>query len=291
MSDNHNNHNTSGKGNVDNSIECSNNGNDRKNEEPIVVKILKIEDEAKNIKTFHLDIKLESKPGQFVMLWIPGLNEKPFSIYESENVLKLTVAKVGEFTEKLFSYKVGDKIGVRGPYGKPFSIAGKHIALVGGGYGSAPLTFLAKEALKQGIKSELIIGARNKELLLYMDKEYPDEIKRHYCTDDGSYGFKGFTTERLKEILKEKKIDTIYTVGPELMMKKIVDISDEYNAGCQISLERYMKCGFGVCAVCCVDPLGLRMCVEGPCIDKQTAKQITEFGKYHRDAAGKKIKF
>ena len=115
-------------------------------------------------------------------------------------------------------------------------IKGKHIALVGGGYGSAPLTFLAKQALKNNIKSELIIGARSKNLLLYMNKEYPQEIKRHYCTDDGSFGFKGFTTDKLRELLQnDKTIDMVFTVGPELMMKKVVEICDKFNIGCQIS--------------------------------------------------------
>jgi dihydroorotate dehydrogenase electron transfer subunit len=254
-------------------------------------KLLKIIDEAQDIKTFLFEGTLNAKPGQFVMLYIPGVNERPFSVYEdSEKSFALTIAKVGEFTSKLFDLKAGEKLAYYGPFGKPFEIKGKHIALVGGGYGTAPLTFLAKEALKKGIKSELIIGARNKELLLYLNKEYPKEITRHYCTDNGSYGYKGFTTEKLRELLeKDKTIDMIYTVGPEIMMKKVVEISDEFKTGCQISLERYMKCGYGICGSCCVDPDGLRMCKEGPCIDKELAKKVSEFGIYHRDGSGKKI--
>ena len=150
---------------------------------------------------------------------------------------------------------------------------------------------LAKQALKQSIKSELIIGAKSKQLLLYIDKEYPKEVIRHYCTDEGSYGFKGFTTEKLKEILNNNNIDMVYTVGPEIMMKKVVEICDEFNVDCQLSLERYMKCGYGICGSCSVDPMGIRMCKEGPCIDKETAKIITEFGKYHRDRVGRKQEF
>jgi dihydroorotate dehydrogenase electron transfer subunit len=243
------------------------------------------------IWTFCFEDHLDSKPGQFVMLVIPGLNERPFSIYhDDKKEFALTIAKVGEFTAKLFEMDVGAKLGYYGPFGKPFELKGKHIALVGGGYGSAPLTYLAKEAMKKEIKSEIIIGARSKELLLYQNKDYPNEITRHYCTDDGSFGFKGFTTEKLRELLaKDKTIDMVYTVGPELMMKKVVEVTDEFNVGCQISLERYMKCGFGICGSCCVDPDGLRMCVEGPCIDKELAKKVSEFGQYHRDGSGKKI--
>ena len=256
---------------------------------PKQTRIINVIEEAKDIKTFVFDGKLNSKPGQFVMIHIPGCDERPFSIYEdNQNNFSLTIAKVGKLTTELFKLKTGEALCYTGPFGKPFEIKGKHIALVGGGYGSAPLTFLAKEGLKQDIKSELIIGSKTKELLLYIDKEYPKEIKRHYCTDDGSFGFKGFTTDKLKELLNNNNIDMVYTVGPEIMMKKIVEICDEYNIECQISLERFMKCGYGVCGSCSVDPMGIRMCVEGPCIDKEIAKKIKEFGKYHRDGAGKK---
>jgi len=255
-------------------------------------RIVKVVDEAKDIKTFYFEGKLDARPGQFVMLYLPGLNERPFSVYVDSGHFALTIAKLGEFTTKLYEMKVGEKLAYYGPFGKPFEIKGKHMVLVGGGYGSAPLTFLAKEALKKGIKSELIIGARTKDLLLYINKEYPKEIVRHYCTDDGSFGFKGFVTAKLTELLRNNKsIDMIYTVGPELMMKKVVEISDDFNVGCQISLERYMKCGFGICGTCCVDPDGLRMCKEGPCIDKELAKKVSEFGEYHRDASGKKVFF
>ncbi len=250
-------------------------------------------DEAENIKTFVFKGRLNSKPGQFVMLWIPGLDERPFSIYEDNgDSFSLTIARIGKFTENLFKKKSGDALAYFGPFGKPFEIRGKHIALIGGGYGSAPLTFLAKEALKKGIRSELIIGAKTKHRLLYQHNNYPMGITRHYCTDDGSCGFKGFTTDKLRELLKnDPSIDMVYAVGPELMMKEAVKVSDDFAIGCQISLERHMKCGYGICGSCSVDPSGIRMCVEGPCIDKELAKKITEFGNYHRDGSGKKIFF
>lgn len=257
------------------------------------ITIKRIVDEADNIKTFYFQSEspIQSQPGNFIMLWIPRVNAKPFSVYiDNGNEFACTIANVGEFTSALFQMKEGDTLGYYGPFGKPFELKGKHIALVGGGYGTAPLTFLAKEALKKGIKSELIIGARNKDLLLYVYEGYPPGISRHYCTDDGSYGFQGFTTQKLKEVLQQNPdIDMVYTVGPEIMMKKVIELCDEHNIDCQISLERYMKCGFGICGSCCVDPIGFRMCKEGPCVDKATAKKVTEFGKYHRDGAGKKI--
>jgi dihydroorotate dehydrogenase electron transfer subunit len=108
-------------------------------------------------------------------------------------------------------------------------------------------------------------------------------------TDDGSAGSKGFVTELLKSVLQKNKVGKICTCGPEMMMKKVVEISDEFKTPCEISLERYMKCGLGVCGQCCADPLGIRMCTEGPVIKKETAKRISEFGKYRRDASGRRV--
>lgn len=113
--------------------------------------------------------------------------------------------------------------------------------------------------------------------------------KTMVSTDDGSEGQKGFVTELLHALLQKEKIGKICTCGPEIMMKKVVELSDDFKIPCEISLERYMKCGLGICGQCCVDPLGIRMCTEGPVIKKETAKKITEFGKYRRDASGRRV--
>ena len=89
------------------------------------------------------------------------------------------------------------------------------------------------------------------------------------------------------KLIKEKKYDCVYTCGPEAMMKKVFDICSRRRIPIQLSLERYLKCGIGICGHCCVDGIGIRMCAEGPVIDGATAKKVTEFGKYKRNAAGK----
>jgi dihydroorotate dehydrogenase electron transfer subunit len=102
---------------------------------------------------------------------------------------------------------------------------------------------------------------------------------------------KGYNTLILEKLLAEKKsskkINCVCTCGPELMMKRISDMCFAAKVNAQISIERYMKCGFGVCGQCCVDPDGLRMCKEGPVVDNARARKILEFGKYHRDAVGR----
>ena len=262
-------------------------------EQPIIMPIIDIVDEAQDIKTFKFKGKIKARPGQFVLLWIPRLNLKPFGVsYQDDNSFSVTVSKIGKFTKELFKKKVGDRIGIQGPYGKTFQIDKKNVILVGGGYGAAPLAFLAETLEKQGAKVTFIIGAKTKGCFIYESRFKNSKINLLCMTDDGSLGKKGFTTDVLKQILnKDKNVDMVYTVGPEIMMKKVIEVTDEYKIPCQASLERYMKCGFGICGQCCVDRVGVRVCQEGPVFSKEFIKKyINEFGKYERDKTGNKIK-
>ncbi len=260
-------------------------------EQPQMVRIENIVDEARDLKSFVFNYDLGAKPGQFVICWIPRVDEKPFGVcFQNRNKFAITVSAVGDFTEKLHKLKVGDFIGIRGPYGNGFKIEGNHIVIVAGGYGAAPLAFLADEAHKKGIIVDFIIGAKTKELLPYLERMKRNGIRVHACTDDGSFGVKGFTTDVLKKILKEGDVDKVYTCGPEIMMKFVIGICDKHYVDCEVSLERYMKCGFGVCGQCAVDPTGWCVCKEGPVFTKEQIQQITEFARYKRDASGKKVK-
>ena len=254
-----------------------------------MIRIKKIIKEAKGIKSFVFEHKLDAKPGQFIILWIPRLDEKPFGIsYQDNKKFAITVSSVGAFTEKLCKMKEGDLVGIKGPYGNPFTIEGKRIALVAGGYGAGPIAFLADEAVKQRKKVYLIIGARNKDYLLYLDRFKNSKVKLLACTDDGSYGEKGFTTDLLGKMIK--KIDKVYACGPEIMMKYVLKLAEANNTDAEFSLERYMKCGQGLCGQCCVDETGWRVCKEGPVFNKKQIKQIKEFANYKREKSGKKVK-
>lgn len=260
-----------------------------KKEKPIILKIKKIKSEAFNTKTFVFDYQLKALPGQFLMLWIPGVDQKPISISrQTNNNFELTVSKIGKATTELFKMKVGDSIGISGPYGNSFSIKSKaKVILVGGGCGSAPLRFLADTAKKAKCNITFITGARSAKNVLFK-KEFPGTC---IVTDDGSAGFKGFTTQKLEELLKKEKYHKVYACGPEIMMKKVAEMCERYHVPCEISMERYMKCGFGVCGQCAVDPLGICICQDGPIFSGVEAKKITEFGKYHRDKSGLKKYF
>ncbi|MDD4351666.1 MAG: dihydroorotate dehydrogenase electron transfer subunit [Candidatus Gracilibacteria bacterium] len=257
----------------------------------LTLKIARIEKEAAAVRTYWFKHRLDAKPGQFVMLWIPGFDQKPISIaYADKKEFALTVSAIGPATKHLEKMKVGDVLGILGPLGTYYKIpAKKKLVCVAGGYGAAPLYFATLEALQKGCQVDFILGARTKDLLLYQNKLAKTKARVHITTNDGSKGKKGLVTDVLEQLCASKKPFEIMTCGPELMEYGVFQIAEEYKVPCQISIERYMKCGTGVCGSCSVDPQGLRMCTEGPVVDKVLAKMIYEFGKYHRDATGTKI--
>src|SRR3989338_6152825 len=263
-----------------------------KNEMPVTVPIKKVIDEANGIKSVILPYRLNAKPGQFAMIWLPGGDLKPVGVsYQDESSFGITVSAVGGWSKKICEMKAGELLGVMGPYGKAFKLEGKNIVLIGGGYGAASLMMLAERALKEETNATMIIGARSSDCLIYRERVKQLGLKTIFTTDDGSFGEKGFTTDVLQKILKEEKADKVFAVGPELMEKRVAEICLENNVPCEISIERYMKCGFGVCGACSVDDEGKRVCVEGTVFSGEEALKIREFGKYHRDGSALKKEF
>lgn len=265
-----------------------------KNDQPLILPIIRVRDEAEGVKTYYFSHRLNSQPGQFVMLWIPGVNEKPFSIaYDTGEEFGLAIAKVGPSTEKLFECNAGDRVGIRGPYGRPFTeVKGaREVMMVGGGYGTAPLATLVEQLVSKGVKARFINGARTESKLLFRDRLAQLDAEIYYTTDDGSLGEKGRVTLPLERLLKTGTIDFIYACGPEPMEKAIFDLAEKYNVSSQISIERYMKCGYGICGACAVDGTGQPMCLEGPVVTNEQARMIQEFGAHHRKGSGRKEKF
>lgn len=259
-----------------------------------ILPIKKIIKENEVTNTYVFQYRLRSKPGQFVMFWIPGIDEKPLSIaFDDGKEFWLTICKVGPATEELFELKVGDLVGIRGPLGTHYKFeAGSSLALVAGGYGAAPMYFVAQEALKIGCKIDFLIGARNKDLLLYTQKILGlGSTQLHISTNDGSAGFKGFVTQLLEKLLNEKKIDYVFSCGPEVMMKAVGDVCEKAKVKAFMSMEKYMKCGIGVCGQCALDNTGDLVCVKGPVMSWDYLRKLPEMGKYHRDAQGKKHYF
>ncbi|MFQ5801190.1 MAG: dihydroorotate dehydrogenase electron transfer subunit [Candidatus Hydrothermarchaeales archaeon] len=253
------------------------------------VKIKKVINETKNIKTFRLDLDLPTLPGQYVMLWVPGYDEKPLSVSYPGRNMGITVLKKGVTTTHLHDMKAGDIVGVRGPFGRAFKISGKELIAVGGGVGMAPIAPLAERAIEQGKEITVIVGAVTKSELLFVDRLEKAGAKIIITTDDGTCGKKCFTTNALEEELGNGKYDECFTCGPEIMMVKVLEIGKRHDLPTQVSMERYFKCGIGICGHCVMDDGGLRVCKEGPNFRDVEVEKFKDFGRYTRDASGKKI--
>lgn len=253
--------------------------------EVVMARVREVVKENARVSSIMLDLELKAVPGQFVMVWLPGENEKPFSLsFCGPQGIGVTVAAVGPFSKKLQELKAGDSVGVRGPFGKGFKLEGEKVAVVGGGCGSAPLGFLVEELAKSGRKVVFINGAKTRDELFFTERAKSAGAEIIVCTDDGSEGRKGFVTDALSSLLEKEEIDCVFTCGPEVMMKRIVMLCAEKGVNCQASLERFMKCGFGVCGQCAVD--GLLVCRDGPVFPLNKLVKLKEFGGARRDACG-----
>lgn len=246
---------------------------------PVPVTIVRVKEETPSVRTFFFDRSFPFSPGQFVMVWVPGIDEIPMAL-SSEN--SITVQNVGDATAALFGTGEGGKIGIRGPFGNGFSRAEKVLAIAGG-VGAAPLLPLARADCVM----TLLLGAKTESELLFIDllDECTDVL---IATDDGSLGLKGFVTQ-LMDDLNLGAYDRIAVCGPEVMMRAVLAKVGEKGIAhkTEFSLHRYMKCGVGVCGSCCIDPSGLRVCRDGPVFTGDKLLK-SEFGYYMRDASGRK---
>ncbi len=245
--------------------------------------ISRIITENSKVRTFELACDISASPGQFVMVWLPQVDEKPFCVV-SPSPLTISIAKVGAFTTKIWELKEGDKVAFRGPYGKGFSPKGKEILLVGGGYGAAPLYFLASQAKAKGIKVNVVLGARTADELLFEEKFAKLGCNVVIATNDGSKGLQGFSTIAAFGVMDKTKIDAVYSCGPEKMMQAIAKECQKRKIPCQLSLERFCKCGFGICGSCTIN--GYRVCQDGPVFEGEFLLGLDEFGAVKRSAAG-----
>lgn len=248
-----------------------------------VKEIIEIKTENKNVKTIFFNENNKTIPGQFYMIWIPNVDEIPMSVsYIGKNTNAITFRKVGDATNNLFNLEIGDKIGIRGPYGNGFKLNRKNIVFIGGGTGLATLAPAIESVYDKNIEIKLIMGFRNKDEMFFYNRFYKLLKTIFISTDDGSVGVHGNVIKLAKENIKDKKC-SIITCGPETMMKKLYDIYYSYSF--QASLERYMKCGVGLCGQCCIGN-GLRVCLEGPVFNSKELKKIDDFGKYKRNESG-----
>lgn len=247
---------------------------------PLDCIIREVRSEAPQIKTFRLDRELDPAPGQYVMVWVRGVDEVPMSFSGPDTI---TVQAVGEATRALFSLGAGSSIGLRGPLGKGFVLRGGKILLIGGGVGVAPLAFLGEQALSAGVEVASLVGFRSSEDIIFESrfKALGDTI---ITTDDGSGGIRGRVAEGLKH-LDLAEFSQIYLCGPEPMMWDIISRARPHAGKLQACINRYFKCALGICGSCCLDPEGIRVCVEGPVVSAERLLE-SEFGRYRRGPTG-----
>lgn len=249
-----------------------------------------------------LSKSLEVLPGQYFMLWVPDLDEIPVSVSNySSNKISFTICNVGSASEALVTINESQLIGLRGPFGNGFSINhNKNVLLIAGGIGIAPLRFLLYYFLSNNSKRRIVLiqGAKTESELIYKAELERLSIEKEFCTEDGSFGFKGFPTSFLGSLLETEKIKTsnweIYTCGPEIMMKNILNIIIEHDLAdvIQFSLaDRYIRCGFGICGSCFLDDLGLSICMDGPVFSGSLLQKVSDFGKFGRNQNGSKYLF
>ena len=253
--------------------------------------IEKIIDETPTVRTLIFSDKVLSSglPGQFAMVWIPGVNELPMSVMitQEKDKAAFTVRKRGESSTAMYNLTVGDYIGVRGPYGNCFDIKDGKLLLIGGGTGLVPLLRLITFC-KPSHDITLLMGAQTKEEIFFEDLANKllekNEHKVIPVTEDGTYGKKGFVTDALEELLEKSSFDAVYTCGPELMMYKTVKLALSNQIFVQASLERMMKCGIGICGSCCINED--LVCRDGTVFDGDHLMRNEEFGHYQRAKSG-----
>lgn len=217
----------------------------------------------------------KAEPGHFIILRINESGERiPLTVVDYNNeagTVDIIFQEVGKTTKLLGTLNVGDSLlDFAGPLGNSSHLGGvKKVLAIGGGVGVAPLYPQIKKLHNNGVEVDVIIGARNSELVI-LDEELRDKCSNLYImTDDGSKGEKGLVTDKARELLDTNDYDMCITIGPVIMMKFVSILTREYNLRTTVSLNPIMIDGTGMCGGCRVkigDDIKFA-CVDGPEFD------------------------
>jgi ferredoxin--NADP+ reductase len=214
------------------------------------------------------------QPGQFVIVHFAENAERiPLTIADADptaGTIALVIQSVGKSTRDLVALEPGQTIaGIAGPLGKPTELISSGRALcIGGGVGTAVVHPIAQGLHRHGVSVHSIIGGRSKEWVIF-ERELRQLGEVIVCTDDGSYGRRGFVTDAAKEALASGAWNIVYAVGPVPMMRAVVNVTRPAGVHTIVSLNPIMVDGTGMCGGCRVGVGGQTMfaCVDGPEFD------------------------
>ncbi|MDP4108851.1 MAG: dihydroorotate dehydrogenase electron transfer subunit [Bacillota bacterium] len=221
------------------------------------------------------DMDSEITPGQFITVGCGAerILRRPLSVCDAVNGrVRVVFEARGEGTAWLASREPGEILNVLGPLGNGFRLQsdGLPALFIGGGIGAPPVLFSAKRFVDGG---DAVIGFKSKKFVI-LEREFREAGKTvSVCTDDGSYGVKGFVTSEAERLLKKKRYGRVISCGPTLMLREIAKLAASYKVPCQVSLEERMGCGVGACLVCACKIKGKdgdeyrRVCKDGPVFD------------------------
>ena len=228
----------------------------------------------------------KTKPGQFVMMKVhedyDPLLRRPMGIYkvlnyQGSSCVEILYQVAGKGTKRISKMKKNNKIDILGPFGNGFNISGqiKEAVFVAGGVGVAPLVMLAEQMVKENprLNTYLFIGGRSKNDILCLDDFKSLNTKITIATEDGSFGTQGLVLNPLKKFILNQKNAFFFACGPYGMLKEIASLTCENNSYCQVSLDRRMACGFGVCLGCVIKVHAKKngtyknVCTDGPVFD------------------------
>jgi dihydroorotate dehydrogenase electron transfer subunit len=244
--------------------------------------------ETPSTVTLRFPYPATAEPGQFVMVWLPGDDELPMSLSYTDGPSKgVTIKAMGRTSRRAQSIQRGDKIGVRGPYGNHFDLSPKRLLLVSGGSGAAALAPAAERVLAVGAHVTVALGATRAPELLFKERFRTMGAELEVTTDDGSEGSKGFVTTVAERLLASEPFDTVWTCGPEVMMKKVIVAARGRRVPVFCSMERHMKCALGMCDACAFGPY--HVCVDGPVFPGERVEGVSEFAAFHRDSSGRRV--
>ena len=231
-----------------------------------------------------------ARPGQFVAMAVGGdtsanLLRRCFSIHKVSSIdtvspggavggtIEVVVAPRGPGTRWLTDLKAHDEVSIVGPLGRGFPLPPDPVpcVLVGGGYGSAPLFWLAAALRERGCHVEMVLGAATVDQLFGVVEARHAADAVTVTTDDGSMGITGWVSDVLPDVIRRSGAKTVYACGPMAMLRSVTDLATAQGAVAQVAVEESMACGIGVCMTCVMPVKGddgltrmARSCVEGP---------------------------